>query len=349
MSATTGKIVYTPISTRAIILDGTHYLSIADSDFNPDTQNFSIHFLGAINPSMAEASGHIAEKAAANLAGARGWRFHYQTTTRQLAFVLNDGGVAELGVATPNNAIPAFGTKFYAVVEVDRSVGVARFYVDGSLVSTGDISAKTGSLDNSEPLVIGSYLGSQYFHKGTIDLLRFDVGRVLLADWHSEEWDRIRYGWPRDAQDFLAFWDFEDSLIDSSPEGYTLTWQGGGSPSYEDGYPTSAAPLTLSFTYGQLKFGVEDLEIEGEDSERSLDGTLQTYHYFNKRRFTLPFEALSLAQRIGFRSAWMAGGDVDVYLDTDRPRSFQGHIVAPPDLREEAVNLIHGEVEIEEI
>jgi hypothetical protein len=266
----------------------------------------------------------IAAKGVFDLSGASGWHFYYLPASRRLGLRINDGQSAVTEIETANNQIPAYGTDFWARVEVDRTAGLVRFYVNDSLVGTGDISAVTGSVNNSEYLKVGGYGGSANYHEGDISFIRFDTGRVLSAAWHDKEWDNIRYGMPRDVLDFLARWNFESSLVDDSDNLYTLVWQGGGSPTYVTGYPSSGAPITYAFVrnFDVVNEGPQDDWLDTDDSQRTLDGSAYCYPGPLKKRWEIGFSLINLEQCTIFRAVEAGRDQFGFYADASEPLTF---------------------------
>lgn len=315
-----GKIVYIPIPTVAVSLDGAHYLSLASSAFNFGTGNFGVDALLRVDPAVADAECWIAAKGVVTLSSASGWHFYYKPGSRRLGLRINDGGVTPVVVETADNAIPALGTNFWGRLEIDRSNDLARFYVDGFLAGTGDISAITGSLDNAEPLKVGAYDASTNRHKGSLDLLRFDSGRLLSAAWHEKEWYRLKYGGYRQPRDFLAFWTwYGETLVDRSAGAYELTWQGIGAPAYITGWPGSAGAITYLFEEN-FELGHKPGYLDLDDSQRMADASDFTYPHPNqKKTFMLPFGWIPPEQQAAFEAAWAGKQPLNLYLNADEP------------------------------
>lgn len=346
-----GKITYTPLTTVGLTLDGAHYLSLAAAAFNPGSGALGVDFLGSIDPTVADAECWLTAKGAASLANLAGWHFYCKPGTRRLGLRLNDGGVAPLAVETDDNMLPALGSPFWARVEADRTNGLALFYVNGALVASRDISAVTGSLNNSEPLKIGAYDASTNRFKGRVDLVRFDTGRLLSATWHTEEWSRVRYGCPRQAQDFLAYWTFYgESLVDISANAYELTWQGGGSPAYEIGWPGCDGAIAYTFEVN-CEIDFEPGRLDLDDNQRMADAAAYNYPHPNqKATFRLPFKHIDPPQQAAFVAAWEAKQPVDFYLDADLPKEEgQFQIMKYPLLRHVFSRRMDAELELEQV
>jgi len=342
-----GKIIYPPLASPAISLDGAHYLSLAEAAFNVGTQDFGVDALIYINPAVADSECWIAAKGVTDLANAAGWHWYYKKTSRRLGLRINDGGTTALVVETADNQIPALATRFWARVQADRD-GQARFYVNGADVGGGSIAAKAGSLNNSEPLKIGGNTDALNRHQGLINFIRFDAGRILPDAWHPEEWDRIRYGCIPEVADFLARWNFASSLTDASANGYILMWQGTGDPVYSPWYEDGEVVEYLfakNFGYGH-KPGYLDLD----DRQRMLDASDFTYPHPNpKRTFLLPFKNIAPEQQAAFTAAWASKQPVRLYLDADRPQTAIIKIITYPLHESVFSDRVNAELDMEEV
>jgi hypothetical protein len=345
-----GKIIYTPLSTCALVLDGTHYLSLADAAFNAGSNSFGVDILGKVDPAVADSECWLAAKGALSLASAAGWHFYYKPASRRLGVRLNDGGLTPVVVETADNALPALGTHFWGRLEIDRTAKLARLYVDGLLGQSGDISGLSGSLTSTEPLKIGGYDASTNRHKGHLDLLRFDLGRVLPAAWHELEWYRLKYGGPRELADFLAVWTFYgEVLTDLSSDAFTLTWQGGGSPAYAAGWPGSAGSITYQFA-DNFEFGHELGYLDLDDNQRLAEGSAFNYPHPNqKRTFLLPFKAIGPEQQAALAAAWLGKQNVGLYLDADKPLTATVWLQKYPLQRSVFTNRVDAELDAEEV
>src|SRR5690606_38234824 len=86
-----------------------------------------------------------------------------------------------------NSVVERIGSSYgdntwhHVVVTVDHTANSAIVYVDGVVSETIDITSLTGSLESSEPLLFGSYGGSNSFLNGSMDDVRM-YSRVLSAD-----------------------------------------------------------------------------------------------------------------------------------------------------------------------
>lgn len=346
-----GKIVYTPLTTVGLTLDGAHYLSLDDGSFNPGTGHLGVDFLGALDPTVADSECWLAAKGASSLASAAGWHIYCKPASRRLGLRLNDGGVTPLAVETADNQLPVLGQPFWARVEVDRTNDLARFYVNGSLVASQDISAITGSLNNSELLRVGAYDASTNRFKGRVDLLRFDLARLLAAAWHEQEWYRLYYGCPRQAQDFLAVWTFYgESLIDISANAFELTWQGGGNPAFETGWPGSAGAIAYPFA-DNFEIDFEPGHLDLDDNQRMADGSAYNYPHPNqKKTYVLPFKHILPAQQSALVAAWAAKQPIDLCLDADLPKEEgQFQIMKYPLLRHVFSSRMDAELDLEQV
>lgn len=325
-----GKIIYSPLTTVALSLDGAHYLSRDEAAFNTGAGHFGVDALIGVDPTVADAECWIAAKGAASLANAAGWHFYYKPGTRRLGFRLNDGGVTPLVVETGDNQIPVLGSNFWARLRVDHTNNLALFYVNGLLVASRDISSVAGSLDNTELFRVGGYDAATHRHKGSLDFLRLDAGRVLPAAWHEEEWHRLRYGCPRraeDYEDFLAAWTFYGQTLLDTGGNYELAWQGGGDPAYITGWPGSAGEIEYLFDEN-FNFDAEPGYLALDDNQRMADGSAFRYIAPNqKKTFTLPFQYILPPQQAAFYAAWAAKQPTKLYLDADRPKEPGSYLI----------------------
>jgi hypothetical protein len=197
---------------------------------------------------------------------------------------------------------------------------------------------------------VGACDASTNRHKGSLDFLRFDLGRILPAAWHEEEWYRLKYGCPREAQDFLAFWTwYGESLVELSAEAYELTWQGGGAPAYAAGWPGAAGPL--SYTFGvNFEFGEKPGYLDLDDRQRLLDASDFTYPHPNpKRTWLWPFKYIAPEQQTAFVGAWASKQPVRLYRDGDRPQTAIVKIITFPLQESVFTNVVHAELDMEEV
>jgi hypothetical protein len=372
-----GKIVFWPPPFQAISLDGYHYLTLAAAwkstidllgvnisgapdigavEYQAGTVpadpgatlnfpgDFCIDALLYVDIFCIDAESWIIGKSPLDLANLRGWQFFHEASTRRLGLRLNDGQAVPVTVYSSAGAFN-FNEFFHARVEVNRS-GSAIFYVNGVAMGGGDISSVGSSLANDEVLRIGAYDASNKRFMGAIGFLRLDNDRVPGADDAAAEWARLKYGYPREASDCFAVWDFNGTLADLS-SGYTLAWQGGGSPVYVAGYPV--APVSFIFTENfTSKF--ERGFVDPPDAERAEDHTLRRDIPYIKRRYRLPFTTITEEQAIALESAWAAsGGLVDLYLDSGNRRTCRGLIINQPTHKGQFYGHFEGELVIEEL
>lgn len=319
-----GKIIYTPITTVALSFAALNYLSCAAAALNAGTDKFGVDVLFAIDPFLTgvDCQFILAGKGPLDLANAAGWHLYYNPGRRRLGFRINDGGAAPVVVESADNQIPVLGDNMWARMQMDRS-GLGQLFAQGLPVASGDISNAAGSLDNSEPFCVGGLPDAPNNHWGTIDLVRFDLGRVLSAAWHEEEWQRLRYGCSRraeDFEDFLAVWTwFGESLSDAAGT-YELTWEGDGEPVFVAGWPGSSGEIAYLFE--------DNFNTEGEpgylkldDEQRLADGSDYTTPAPNpKKTFTLNFQLIETSQQAALEAAWAGQNPVKLYLDADKPK-----------------------------
>lgn len=339
-----GKIIYTPPATRAVSLDGLHFLSRDEAALNAGVQDINFDFLLKVDPTITDSVVWLISKTPASLNSAAGWIAYLDITNRKLGLMLNDGQATPVTVETPANALPEHGNWFYGGVSCDRS-GQARFYVAGADAGGGAVSTRPGSLDNSELFRVGAYSAASYRFKGLIGFVRLDLGRVLPAAWWAAEWDRLRYGCLRELSDSLELWQFYDSLAGDG--GQDLEWQGGGAPAYADGWPTVIAPISYTFEENyQLNYKSGHLNLA--DRQRAEDGSAFSYAGAIKRFFRLPFEYFPYSQQAAFAAAWQGQQDLEFYLDADRRRTCWAFIKEPQDLEHQFQERAGGDLYLEE-
>ena len=338
------KFSWTPRLTKGISLDGSHYLSIDDSTLNLGTSDFCVSALLKVDADMADAVGWIASKGATNLANNSGWRFIVNKTSLCLGLWINDGDVSPITVYSTVPSI-SLGSWFLAEVVVDRD-GQAVFYINGVPQGGGSVAAAAGSLNNSELFKIGADSAAATRLKGAIDFVRLRTG-LAPAAWIAQEWEQLRYGYPRALGDWLELWEFEGTLTGEAAAARTLAWQGGGSPSYVSGYPYAAAPLVLPFEYN-FEFDYAEGFIESHDRARALDGTLNVYTGAQKKSQDLSLRYFSFSQKTAIEAAGLSGNLLDFYKDADKPMTFQGYMMGSPNFTEVSYGLWNGDIELQE-
>lgn len=343
-----GKIIYIPLPSVALGFDGLHYLSSDNTAFNAGTGKFGVDVLGSIDPILTGVDCWflLAAKGPADLANAAGWHFYYNPGRRRLGFRINDGGASPVVVETPDNVLPPPGEHFWARLQMDRA-GLGQLFAQGLLAASGDISGKAGNVDSAEPFTVGLN------HWGTIDLVRFDLGRLLSAAWHEEEWQRLRYGCFRraeDYEDFLAVWTWYANSLQDLLGVYELLYQGEGSPVFEAGWPGSAADLEYLFDEN-FTFDMEPGYLDLDDNQRMADGSAFNCPAPNqKKSLTLPFQYIQPQQQAAFEAAWAAKQPIKLYLDADRPKQpglFQ--IMKYPIQKSVFTNRVNAELDLEQI
>jgi hypothetical protein len=339
-----GKIIYSPISTVALALDEAHSLTIGNAAFNAGRGPFGIDILLQIDSSSIKNQVLIASKYPGVWQNQAGWGVYYRLDNRSLGFIINDGSGAPVEVTTNTKALPVIGTPTWVSVRTNR-ISVA-FYVNGVEVGSGDISSKTGSLDNNNPLTIG---GQTDFMKGRIDFIRFDQGRCLPAEWHADEWYRIVYGCPRVARDFTAFWTFYgQSLLDLGGT-HELIWQGGGSQDFVMGWPAVNGSISYVFEES-FTFDIEPGRLDLDDNQRMSNGSAFNYPHPNqKKTFILPFQYILPTQQAAFEAAWAAKQPIDLYLRGGRPKeNGQFQIMKYPLVKYVFSNRMDAELDLEQ-
>ena len=339
-----GKIIYTPLATRAVSLDGAHYLSLDDAAFNFGVDNFAVDFLFRVDGAVVNSAPYIVSKL---IAPAAGWAIFWDKTSSRMGFYLSDG-TQQATIYSINGSCPA-DTDLWVRLAVARS-GLVSFTVNNLAAGSGSIAAVSGSLDNIQPLRIGAYSTGVSLFLGTIGFLRIDQGRLLPAAWVEEEWWRLKYGCRRRAQDFLAFWPFYgDSLADLSANAFELTWQGGGDPLFADGWPGSDGSIAYPFLRN-FAWGHEPGEVQLDDNQRMADGSAYNYPHPNpKRTFLLPFKNIDLEQQIAFEGAWAGKQPVGLCLDSDRPLTGNFQMMKYPLLKSIFGKKVDAELDLEEV
>jgi hypothetical protein len=341
---TNGKIIYTPPATRALSLDGLHFLSRDDAALNVGVQDFNFDFLIKIDPAITDPTVWLLSKTPASLDSAAGWLAYLDTVNRKLGLILNDGQATAVTVETGANALPAHGNWFYGGGSCDRS-GQARLYIAGADAGGGVISSRPGSLDNSELFRVGAYSAASYRFEGLLGFVRLDVGRVLPAAWWAAEWDRLRYGCLRELADSLELWQFYDSLAGDG--GLDLEWQGGDTPSYADSWPTVIAPISYVFEENYRR-GYESGHLNLADRQRAEDGSAFSHAGAVKRYFRLPFKNIPFTQQAAFTAAWQGQQGLDFFLDADLRRTCQALIKEPQALEHQLQARAEGDLYLEE-
>lgn len=327
----TAMITYTPWPVRGLTLDGAHYLYLSNSAFNVGYADFGLHVVAKIDEDTPDENIYLCGKGpvGAALANARGYHLYAVKTGRKFRLELNDGQATALSLETPEYAWN-FWEDFLVSMDVDRD-GQVQFYVYGLAVAASSVTGYQGSLDNSEPFRVGGESATANRIKGVLSLVRVDVGRSLPATWHSDSWDRIRYGLPRRASDFLAVWPFDDSLTDLSASAYVLGWGGGGTPSYETGFPTTVAPINVEMTR-DFAPGHDVSFLPSETvPERAEDGTMRWDDEWEpKNSWTGTFKGVTRTQMELMRAIYASRIEFDFYEDREFDLSFPGVMVAPP-------------------
>lgn len=332
-----GKLVFTPYPVYAISLDGSHYLTLSSSDMNVTTGDFQLDAVILIDPASS-ATPTIAGKPPVSWISSPGYLFFIDKANARLGLTINDGSATALTVYS-NSSVLTESEWYWVGVRLDRD-GLATFYVNGSQVGTADITSRAGSLSNSQAFVCGNSL------TGKIGHVRVKHG--LIPDrWWLPEYYRLAYGYPRAIQDFTAFWTLPQSLEDLSG-GYTLTYSGGGSPSYVDGWPSVYAPLTLNLSI-MFEFPHDDGFLDFDSPSRSISGILYSHVGARKRGGRLKFPYVQPPQKIGIDSIYAAGTEFDVYFDSELPLNFQALMVGPPSVTSILHECFSVEIEIEEV
>jgi hypothetical protein len=313
-----GRLSWTT-GLAAAALDGSHWFSQGEAAFNVGTRDFAVDGLFRVDGGSYAA---LVSKGTDPLTSDTGWVIYSNVSTRSLTVKLNDGQATP--VAVSGDSAYTLGEWFWLRVTCDRD-GLARIFANGVLKASGAISGRPGSLDAEEPLQVGRN-GGMYL-TGAVGLVRLDYGRLLSDSWMAAEWTRLQMGLRPRGQDFLAVWNF-NGVSEDEGGAYPLAWQGGGAAAYGAGWPeTVSYDLEVNYELGWT------LEYLAEaDLARSLDGSLTAYWPpgRRRRRLTLPFRFVSLAQVEALLAAYEAGAEIGVWLDSDLPRTLTGLITEPP-------------------
>jgi Concanavalin A-like lectin/glucanases superfamily len=213
--------------------DGTNdYVSVADAGaFTPTTSGFSTSawvYFRSLEVSGSQTRGSIVNKMHPACSGQWEWGLY--------AYAGNSSGNAPLTFATMTSAgsdlsvaadtVNLTFNRWYHVAGTVDANGVARLYVDGTLVATGPSAAfPTNTI---QPVNIGKHCGSgnQWEHNGFIDDVRI-YNRTLSA---AEVMKIYKAGGPRCndiTSGLVGHWKFDESggstAVDSSGSGNTGT------------------------------------------------------------------------------------------------------------------------------
>ncbi len=117
-----------------------------------------------ISPQAAAGAGWTAVSKQ-NTVSAAGWRLFLNTTSRELMAILSDG-TNSVTLTSGNNVLN--NTWNHAAVTVDRAGNVSSLFLNGLIVNNSANISSVCSLQNIQPVRIGSIGGGQYFN-GSID------------------------------------------------------------------------------------------------------------------------------------------------------------------------------------
>ena len=330
-----GKIIYPPMATRAVELDGAQSLSLNPAPaFNFGTADFCID--GLVNLSAGTAWPSLARKII--VGPGSGFGFAFDLTNRLLGLTIADAS-GSLSIYSNASAF-SLSAWFWAACRVDRS-GLATFFVNGVPAGSGSVAAKALTIDNSEPLKIGNLI------TGSVGFVRMDVGRVLPDQWFVEEWDRIRYGLPVAIGDFPALWRFGNSLADDSEERYTLVLSGGDLV-YGAGWPSADGPVTYQFEEN-FELGHEAGRLDSRDKQRALNKSSFSYDSGpSKKTFRLPFKNIPPKQAMVFEALWEGRLPFWFYPNADKPAAGQFVLKAPPLFKSVFTDRVDADLDMEE-
>jgi len=184
VTAVVDNIVVGP--NTAVMGDGTNYLSVPDSDILDfgATDNLSVEC-------MLRHSGEVTGfQAGLQKMNAVGYGVGIDETLDRLNFFIYDGTIG--GGDTANGSFPDDGEYHHFAATVDRTADELRLYVNGveDVSSPFDISAVTGSIENSSPLNVLADGDGLNQYGGAIDELRIwnDVRSEaeILANYQKE-------------------------------------------------------------------------------------------------------------------------------------------------------------------
>lgn len=350
-----GRIVWVSDKFQAVVLDGSHWLSLADNNtLDVGVYDLAIEILfnwdsGIANPGDNKL---LISKSPGTLGGTEaGWEILMNPTAQSLIVRFNDS-TATIITNTYSGILPS-DTWIHLRLEFDRD-STLHLYKDGVLIDdTFDLSSRPGSVSNSEPLMIGHQTGgSNDYFDGYIGLIRIDggMGWVLDADgagsfvgnrtvdygdsWNLRNYYALQYAYPRTIQHYLAAWYFDNSLVDDSGAALTLTWNGGGSASYGTGWPYEC---DYQFTYNPLNAGgVQSSWIPLSSALRSLDGSLKMYVLPgpNRQLRSLNFRTNNIEQIMALQGAYLISAPIHLYETGEEPFQFRGYLPIPPIWRE---------------
>lgn len=320
------KIVYEPSASFALQLDGGSFLYTAETSLNPGIGDFACDALVYIDPWFVDTECLLAGQGLVDLSNEVGWHWYYKPASRRLGLRINNGGAEPLEVETEDYILPAPGTWCWLRLAADRD-SLASFQINGVEVGSGSISAKSGSLENSEPFRIGGQSATVNRHKGMIGFLRMDMGRLLPAWWLRKEWLSIVFGLPREVMDFKARWNFAGSLTDSSAAGIELIHS--GTPEYLSGWPSASGNIDFTFprnfSYGH-KIGYLDLDAR----DRGWLGNARSYAGGRKKSFILDFKGFGLEQLYALQGAALTQ-PFTFYPAADGPECIMARFNPPPE------------------
>jgi len=286
------------------------------------------------------------------LANTGGWAVILQPSTASLKILLNDGNPSAAS-SVWTGALPA-DTAAFLRFEFDRNTGV-RLYKNGSLVSLKtEITGRTGSVSNSEPLHIGGYSGlSTSWFKGTIEMVRLDYGYTALDKygayypvwaekypgdmWNYEAYLRYAHFWPESAYHYLAAWYFNLTLEDTAPFGFDLScYQGDGSTVGAGAYYTSADVWGdgYAWSFQPLPGELVDSHLDLDARLRGLDGTMKVYKGPRKRTRYMVFRTTDVEQVIALQGAWYQTAPISLHTNQEQAFDFRGYLTYPPTVTE---------------
>ncbi|MBI4643095.1 MAG: hypothetical protein HY743_05055 [Deltaproteobacteria bacterium] len=350
-----GKIIYPPPLARALSLDEAHYFSLADTPaFNVGTGDFVFSCLFYLDSSIGTPTNTklLAGKGSRDLTSAPGWWVALVPQPGSVEVSFNDGSLTQVYVNSANASV--LGDRWYLLeVVFNRDENCSIYLFDlaagtGGLIKTGAISSRPNSWSNTNAFWVGNWGADagRYF-KGYLGILRLDMGRALPEGEITAEEERVRFGCIPEIADSTALWPFADSLVDLSAAAYTLTWQGGGSPAYVDGWPSAVAPLTYIFEEN-FECGYEWGYLDFDDNQRAADGSSFTDAGPLKKYFHLPFKQLPISQQAALTAAYQSRVPFQFFLDADRRRTCMAKFAAPPPFIHQFLDRAEVSLDLEE-
>lgn len=113
--------------------------------------------------------------------------------------------------------------------------------------------------------------------------------------------------------------------------------------------PWSTSPWGGGVTLPGAMFGEESGFVDCDDISTALDGTLHSYHPYNKRRKALKWEYLTTAQKQLLESLWSSGQPFGFSDEVDPDNAFTAMMLSAPRCKQDMYGIWSAEVEIREV